>query len=132
MGWPVILTPQARDDLRELVVFIARDSPERARTFGNILVDKALSISAHPEIGRVVPELNDLAVREIVHRSYRIIYEVLHEPDAPHASCGQRGQDEDLSDCLAMPPRPTAKDQIARAAVSKRVCTVSTQTRESK
>jgi len=82
MGWPVVLTPQSQDDLREIVSFIASDSPERARAFGNILVDKALSVGAHPEMGRVVPEEDDPAVREIVYRSYRIIYEVVHEPNA--------------------------------------------------
>ncbi len=82
MGWPVILTPQSQDDLREIVSFIARDNSERARTFGNTLVDKALSLGAQPEMGRVVPEQDDPAVREIVHRAYRIIYEVVHAPDA--------------------------------------------------
>ena len=82
MGWPVILTPQSQDDLREIVIFIARDNPERARTFGNLLVDRALSIGPHPEKGRVVPELDDPAVREIVYRSYRIIYELVDDPNA--------------------------------------------------
>ena len=82
MGWPVVLTPQSQDDLREIVSFIASDSLDHARTFGYILIDKALSIGAHPEMGRVVPEENDPVVREIVHGAYRIIYEVVREPDA--------------------------------------------------
>jgi plasmid stabilization system protein ParE len=82
MGWPVVLTPQSQDDLREIVSFIASDSPDHARTFANILIDKALSIGAHPEMGRVVPEENDPVVREIVSGAYRIIYEVVREPDA--------------------------------------------------
>jgi toxin ParE1/3/4 len=32
-------------------------------------------------MGRVVPELDDPSVREIVHGSYRIIYEVNSAPD---------------------------------------------------
>ena len=51
MGWPVILTPQSQDDLREIVSYIARDSPDRARRFGNTLIDKALSIGTFPEMG---------------------------------------------------------------------------------
>jgi toxin ParE1/3/4 len=82
MGWPVILTPQSQDDLREIVSFIAQDDRETAQAFGNTLLDKALSISEHPEIGRVVPEQDDSAVREIVYRPYRIIYEILYNPDA--------------------------------------------------
>jgi plasmid stabilization system protein ParE len=81
MGCPVILTPQAQEDLRKIVCYIARDSPERGRKFGNTLIDKALSIAAFPEMGHVVPEVGDPMVREIIHGSYRIIYELAHEPE---------------------------------------------------
>lgn len=80
MGFKIILTPQAIDDLREIVTFIAHDNSERARTFGNELIDKALSLSPFPDRGRVVPELADPNVREIIHGPYRIIYEQM--PDA--------------------------------------------------
>jgi len=76
MGFKVILTPQSLDDLSNIVTFIARDNPERARTFGNELIDRALSLEKFPEIGRAVPELGLRSVREIGHGSYRIIYEV--------------------------------------------------------
>jgi toxin ParE1/3/4 len=79
MGFPVILTPQALEDLQQIVSFIARDNPERARSFGNELIDKALSLATLPQRGRVMPELNDPDVREIVYGSYRIIYEALLE-----------------------------------------------------
>ena len=82
MGWPVILTPQAQDDLREIVSYIAHDSPDRARRFGNTLIDAALSIGTFPEIGQIVFEVGDPAVREIIHGSYRIIYELRYEPNA--------------------------------------------------
>jgi len=79
MGLPVILTPQSQKDLQNIVAFIARDNPERARSFGNELIDSALSLTTLPERGRVTPELNDANVREIVHSPYRIIYEVLSD-----------------------------------------------------
>ncbi len=82
MGWPVILTDQSQDDLHEIVVFIARDSREHARRFGNELIDQALAIGNFPEMGRIVPEVGDPAVREIFHGAYRIVYEVLHDPTA--------------------------------------------------
>ncbi len=81
MGCPVILTPRAQEDLREIVSYIARNSPERARKFGNTLIDKALFIGTFPEMGQTVPEVGDLSVREIVHGSYRIIYELAHDSD---------------------------------------------------
>lgn len=82
MGVPVILTPQSQEDLREIVSFIARDNPNQALKFANTLIDKSLSIGAFPERGRIVPELQVESVREIIHGSYRIIYELLHDPDA--------------------------------------------------
>lgn len=77
MGWPVVLTPQAQRDLEGIVAFIRQDSPFRAISFGDALVDTALSLGQFPEMGRIVPELEDPEVREITHGSYRIIYEYL-------------------------------------------------------
>lgn len=51
---------------------------EFSETFSSSLVDqifdKETLISRHPEIGRVVPELNNQHVREIIFRNFRIIY----------------------------------------------------------
>ena len=82
MGFPVILTPQSRTDLEQIVSFIARHNPERARSYGHELVDRALAIGGFPESGRVLPEIGDPAVREVTHGPYRIIYEIFHGPDA--------------------------------------------------
>ena len=79
MDGKVILTPQSIDDLKEAVLFIAPHNPERARTFGNELISRALSLATFPERGRVVPEIGEPAVREIIHGSYRIIYEIFPE-----------------------------------------------------
>ena len=67
MGFQVILTPQSLDDLREAVSVIAQHNPERARTFGYELIDRALSLGSFPERGRVVPEIGEPAVRELIH-----------------------------------------------------------------
>ena len=40
MGWPVTLTKQSQADLREIVSFIARDSPSDAGRFGNLLITR--------------------------------------------------------------------------------------------
>ena len=79
MDFKIILTPQSIDDLKEAVIFIAPHNPERARTFGNELINRALSLATFPERGRVVPEIGEPAVREIIHGSYRIIYEIFPE-----------------------------------------------------
>ena len=97
MGCKVILTPQSLDDLREIVSFIAQQNPERARSFGNELIDHALTLAEMPERGRVVPEISEPGVREIVHRPNRIIYEVFPEQNAVYILRfwhGARGEPE--------------------------------------
>ncbi len=69
------------EDLGGIVRRIATDSPDRARNFGHTLLDAALAIDPFPERGRLVPEAGDPAVREVLHRDYRIIYEVHRNPD---------------------------------------------------
>jgi toxin ParE1/3/4 len=69
MGFKVIFTSQSIGDLEEIVTFIAQDNPERARAFGYELIDRALSVATFPERGRLVSEMGDPAVREIMHGS---------------------------------------------------------------
>lgn len=97
MGHKVIFTPQAQDDLREIVSFIARQNPERAQSFGNELIDHALTLAEMPERGRTVPDISDPSVREIVHRPYRIIYELFPKQNAIYVLRfwhGARGEPE--------------------------------------
>ncbi len=68
--------PRALEDLREIAAFIARNNLTRARTFRDQLLPRALGLGHHPLMGRVVLEVDDEAVREIVHGAYRIIDEV--------------------------------------------------------
>jgi len=62
----VIFAPRASQDLEAIVKFIAKNSGTMiAERFGMQLVDKALSLAALPERGRVVPEMG-LPYREII------------------------------------------------------------------
>lgn len=58
----------ARADLRLVVAFVARDSPDAAERLG-----RAVMLA---ERGRVVPELDDPAVRYLLLGSHRVVYEV--------------------------------------------------------
>ena len=78
MGYQVALSPSARRDLRDIVRYISIDSPDRAVRFGQFLVSSAKRLAEFPELGRVVPEFDDSSIREIIVRSYRVIYRVDH------------------------------------------------------
>lgn len=77
MAHKIIWSLQARDDLREIVSFIAADNPAAAESFALQLMGKTDSVANFPQLGRVVPEEDDGNIREIILRPYRIIYQVL-------------------------------------------------------
>ena len=78
MAYRLIWAPAARDDLHQIVDFIARDNRERAATFGYRLIREIEQVQGFPEMGRKVPERADPLIREIVLRSYRVIYRLDH------------------------------------------------------
>ena len=65
---------QASDDLQAITEFIAHDSPEYACLFATDVLDVVDRISAFPKIGRVVPEVANPNVREVILGNYRIVY----------------------------------------------------------
>lgn len=76
MGFKVFLSDEALTDLERIVAYIAFHNPEAARRMGDQLLDAAESLAELPERGRVVPEFWRPEIREIIVRSYRIIYRV--------------------------------------------------------
>lgn len=79
MGYQIAFSPSARRDLRDIVRYISWDAPERAVEFGQFLVSSVKRLADFPALGRIVPEFDDPAIREIVVRSYRVIYRVDHD-----------------------------------------------------
>jgi addiction module RelE/StbE family toxin len=67
-------TQRARDDLREIHNFIARDSLRAAEALVERLLTATERLAAFPESGRVVPEFPTLGYREIIVSSYRVLY----------------------------------------------------------
>ena len=76
MDFKVFLSSNALSDLERIVAYIAHDNAGAAERMGNQLLDAALSLTVFPERGRMVPEFGHPPLREIVFRSYRIIYRV--------------------------------------------------------
>ncbi len=76
MGYQVALSPSARRDLRDIVRYISLDSQERAIAFGQFLLSSTKRLTDFPEMGRVVPEFGEPSIREIIVRTYRVIYVV--------------------------------------------------------
>ena len=73
---------EAGENLVDIEEFIARDSVECAIRFVDALIDHAEAILAdNPRSGRVVPEIGNPDMRELIYRGYRIVYRL--KEDAP-------------------------------------------------
>ena len=72
-------SPDAASDLREIRLFIERDSPRYGRLVAERLYDSVSRLRTFPSSGRVVPEIARDDFREIVMGSYRIVYRVHSE-----------------------------------------------------
>ena len=79
MAYKLIWSPAARDDLHDIIVFIARDNPNRAMSFGYELISETERLRESPELGRIVPEYRSDNLREILFRPYRIVYRLDHD-----------------------------------------------------
>jgi len=68
---------EARENLVDIEDFIARDSMERAVRFIDALIDHAENnLPTNPRSGRVVPEIGNPEIRELIYRGYRIVYRI--------------------------------------------------------
>lgn len=74
MAWKVVVSPSAIVDLENIVSYIARHNRTAAEKLGNLLITRAEGLEKFPEMGRIVPEYQDTNLREVVVRSYRVIY----------------------------------------------------------
>ena len=74
---PVAWAESARDALDEVVAYIAEDSRDRAIQVLLRALATADSLVTLSERGRVVPELADPGMRELLVYQYRMIYRVL-------------------------------------------------------
>jgi len=72
-------TPQSADDLEGIAAFIAADSSYYASIFAMDILSAVERLVAYPQCGRIVPEVKDSRIREILLGNYRIVYR--HEGD---------------------------------------------------
>ena len=77
--YQIVWAGVAGNDLRDIIEYIAIDSPSNALKILEKIKHRASSLYTHPERGRLVPELQDqgiLTYRELVVPPWRIIYRI--------------------------------------------------------
>jgi addiction module RelE/StbE family toxin len=69
-------TDPAKQDLKSIHDYISRDSRLYAKKVSFEIIEKTEKLNIFPEIGRIVPEIGDPNIRELIIYSYRLIYEI--------------------------------------------------------
>ena len=60
----------------EIVDYIAQDNPLAAEKWIQTAFSKVDQLRLNPNIGQIVPEINDRLFRELIYGNYRIIYHI--------------------------------------------------------
>lgn len=76
MDYQVRLSRSARFDIEDIVRYISIDDRDQALRFGKFLVEHTKGLGQFPQRGRVVPEFDDDAIRELIVGAYRIVYRI--------------------------------------------------------
>ena len=79
MAKTVIWSNESLDDIDNIAEYISRDSVHHAQRVVDEIISIIETLSTQPEMGRIVPELNQSHIREHFIYSYRIIYEYLND-----------------------------------------------------
>lgn len=72
----ILWSPLAVDRASEIVDYIAQDKLSAADKWIHTVFSKIEQLRTHPEIGRMVPEINEHQFRELIYCNYRIIYHI--------------------------------------------------------
>ncbi|WP_416864266.1 MAG: type II toxin-antitoxin system RelE/ParE family toxin [Imperialibacter sp.] len=72
-------TREAIENIHELREHFEPRSLRYAEQLTDQIFEKAEILIQFPQIGRVVPEIDNPAIRELIYKSYRIIYTILTE-----------------------------------------------------
>lgn len=70
----IVWSPQAIADVESIKAYISRDSEHYATLVVDRIIAAVERLDAFPESGRVVPEIGDASIREVLWRNYRIVY----------------------------------------------------------
>lgn len=70
-------TDQSLNDIENIAEFIAKDSEYYASVQVNRFFEETEILHQLPYSGRIVPEINNKDVREIISGNYRIIYKIV-------------------------------------------------------
>jgi len=69
-------SPLAMERISEIAAYIALDNLTTATAWVNEIFDTTEKLLDFPKIGRIVPELQNQKIRELLKGNYRIVYKI--------------------------------------------------------
>jgi hypothetical protein len=72
----IIWSELALEDLKNIHDYISKDSIVYANRVIEKIILRIEQLESFPKSGRVVPELNNISIRELIQNNYRIIYKI--------------------------------------------------------
>ena len=74
MAQKVAWASRATDDLYAIFEALSEFSDARAELVTEEIITRVFQLEQFPRIGRIVPELNIEAIRELIVQQYRVVY----------------------------------------------------------
>ena len=70
-------TLQSKDDLKSISDYISKDSKRYAKLQVEKIKNRTKNLKTQIRLGRIVPEINQENIRELIEGRYRIIYKIV-------------------------------------------------------
>ena len=70
----IVWSPLSIERITEIAQYIAKDNPTAASNWIKEIFSHVEPLETFPQSGKVVTELNNDAVRELIYGNYRVIY----------------------------------------------------------
>ena len=71
----IVFASSALEDLEAIKQYYERELiPEVGFKFVATIIERIETLINHPDIGRVVPEFDEVTLRELIHAPFRIVY----------------------------------------------------------
>jgi addiction module RelE/StbE family toxin len=72
----IVWTPEALNKLIEIEDFTAQDNPQGVAEFVDHLIERSELIKKNERMGRIVPEISNESIRELLIKNYRLVYRI--------------------------------------------------------
>ncbi|MCD6441211.1 MAG: type II toxin-antitoxin system RelE/ParE family toxin [Candidatus Marinimicrobia bacterium] len=72
----IVWSPLSVERISEIAEYISIDNPKVSNNWVETLFGKVEQLKSFPQSGRIVPELGENTIRELIFGNYRIIYRI--------------------------------------------------------